>query len=154
MYFIIGHSLQGYLAWDGRAQWVRHLSRQCPYRGCAHWRLMLPLRGYESFPSPLADRLFPAIRSALPFPFSPKRNKQRSSGSFSTGSSGVMSAQCPLDLPSPRPFVSPVCFTQEDQCPSLVADGEVPAESLKSFPLLRLRGRSRTTNSSASCQRR
>ncbi len=44
--------MQGSLAWDGRAQWVHRLSRQRPRRGCAHWRLMLPLREYESFPSP------------------------------------------------------------------------------------------------------
>ncbi len=106
--------------------------------------------------------------SALSFPFSLNRKKQRSSGPFSAGSSSVTSAQCPRVLPSPRPLVFLVCFTQEEQCPSsavscLVSFGTLSsrtllpttpslwqrlmqknaAKSLKSFHLLRLWGRSR-----------
>ncbi len=105
--------------------------------------------------------------SALPFPFSLNRKKQRSSGPFSAGSSSVTSVQCPRVLPSPRPLVLLVCFTQEEQCPSsavscLVSFGTLSsrtllpttpclwqclmqknaAKSLKSFHLLRLWGRS------------
>lgn len=64
-------------------------------------------------------------RSALPFPFSTKRKKQRSSGSFLAGSSCVASAQCPRAPPSLRTLDLPVCFTQEDQRPSSAASGLV-----------------------------
>ncbi len=54
-----------------------------------------------------------------------RRKKQRSSGSFSAGSSGVTSAQRLRALPSPHSLISPVCFTQEDQCPSSAVSGLV-----------------------------
>ncbi len=63
--------------------------------------------------------------SALTFPFSPKRKKQRTSGALTSGSSDVMLAQLPRTPLSPHLLVSPVCFTQEDQHPSLASSGVV-----------------------------
>ncbi|KAL0153035.1 hypothetical protein M9458_051634, partial [Cirrhinus mrigala] len=53
------------------------------------------------------------------------RKKQWSGRSFSAGSGGVTSAQCPHAQLSPCPPVSPVCFTQDDQHPSFAASGLV-----------------------------
>ncbi len=118
------------------------------------------------------------LRSALPFPFSSKRKKQRSSGSFSAGLIAVMSAQRPRAPPLPA---SSVCAShRKTSAPlwlraawSLLAhprrtsslstsppttpchwqrlmqkSGEVLARSLKPFPLLNLWGRDRTPSSS------
>ncbi len=60
---------------------------------------------------------------ALPFSFSPKREKQQSSGSHLPGSGVLTSAKRLRTLLSPQCLVSPVCFTQKEQRPSSAASG-------------------------------
>ncbi|KAF4104449.1 hypothetical protein G5714_015436 [Onychostoma macrolepis] len=58
-------------------------------------------------------------------PPSPRRKKQRNSGSSLSGMSGAASAQRLHTPLSPQQLTPPVCFTSEDQRPSLDASGLV-----------------------------
>ncbi len=65
------------------------------------------------------------LRPALPFPFSPKRKKQWSSGPHPSGLSEITSDQRPCTSLSLQRLSLPVCFTREDQRPSSAANGLV-----------------------------
>ncbi len=67
--------MQGSLAWDGRTQWVRRLSRQCPLKAHAPiarvWVFPISARG-----SPFFTKVVPLAQLSR-FPFTPKRKEQR-----------------------------------------------------------------------------
>lgn len=85
------------LAWDVWEQLVHHLSRQRSRKGCTHYSSCSHCESMSL--SSISSRINffyegPPPHSTLPIPSNPKRKKQRSSGSFSGGTSSVTSRQC------------------------------------------------------------